>query len=257
MWFGVISLFPEMFSALTNSGVTSRAVKNGLIEIELWNPRNFTHDKYQTVDDKPYGGGPGMLMKVQPLRDAITAARQKAPEGTKVVYMSPQGERLSHSLVTRFHDWGSLILIAGRYEGIDERILQREVDLEVSIGDYVLSGGEIPAMCVIDAVSRMVPGVLGNIRNAQEDSFADGLLHFPQYTRPEEIDGLGVPPILMSGNHQKIRRWRLQQALARTYERRPDLLQSRLLNREEQELLREYLELKAQGQVKDPSDLIG
>ena len=253
MWFGVISLFPEMFSALTNSGVTSRAVKNGLIEIELWNPRNFTHDKYQTVDDKPYGGGPGMLMKVQPLRDAITAARQKAPEGTKVVYMSPQ----SHSLVTRFHDWGSLILIAGRYEGIDERILQREVDLEVSIGDYVLSGGEIPAMCVIDAVSRMVPGVLGNIRNAQEDSFADGLLHFPQYTRPEEIEGLSVPQILMSGNHQKIRRWRLQQALARTYERRPDLLQSRLLNREEQELLREYLELKAQGQVKDPSDLIG
>ena len=257
MWFGVISLFPEMFTALTQSGVTSRAVKNGLIEVELWNPRDFTHDKYQTVDDKPYGGGPGMLMKVQPLRDAITAARAKAPQGTKVVYMSPQGERLSHSLVTRFHDWGSLILIAGRYEGIDERILQREVDLEVSIGDYVLSGGEIPAMCVIDAVSRMVPGVLGNIRNAQEDSFADGLLHFPQYTRPEEIDGLGVPPILMSGNHQKIRRWRLQQALARTYERRPDLLQSRLLNREEQELLREYLELKAQGQVKDPSDLIG
>ena len=257
MWFGVISLFPEMFTALTQSGVTSRAVKNGLIEVELWNPRDFTHDKYQTVDDKPYGGGPGMLMKVQPLRDAITAARVKAPQGTKVVYMSPQGERLSHSLVTRFHDWGSLILIAGRYEGIDERILQREVDLEVSIGDYVLSGGEIPAMCVIDAVSRMVPGVLGNIRNAQEDSFADGLLHFPQYTRPEEIDGLGVPPILMSGNHQKIRRWRLQQALARTYERRPDLLQSRLLNREEQELLREYLELKEQGAIKDPSELQG
>ncbi|HIV55653.1 MAG TPA: tRNA (guanosine(37)-N1)-methyltransferase TrmD [Candidatus Anaerobiospirillum stercoravium] len=257
MWFGVISLFPEMFTALTQSGVTSRAVKNGLIEVELWNPRDFTHDKYQTVDDKPYGGGPGMLMKVQPLRDAITAARVKAPQGTKVVYMSPQGERLSHSLVTRFHDWGSLILIAGRYEGIDERILQREVDLEVSIGDYVLSGGEIPAMCVIDAVSRMVPGVLGNIRNAQEDSFADGLLHFPQYTRPEEIDGLGVPPILMSGNHQKIRRWRLQQALARTYERRPDLLQSRLLNREEQELLREYLELKEQGAIQDPSELQG
>ena len=257
MWFGVISLFPEMFATLTNSGVIARAVKNGLIEIELWNPRSFTHDKYQTVDDKPYGGGPGMLMKVQPLSDAISAARSRAPEGTKVVYMSPQGERLSHSLVTRFHDWGSLILIAGRYEGIDERILQREVDLEVSIGDYVLSGGEIPAMCVIDAVSRMVPGVLGNIRNAQEDSFADGLLHFPQYTRPEEIEGLSVPQILMSGNHQKIRRWRLQQALARTYERRPDLLQSRLLNREEQELLREYLELKAQGQVKDPSDLIG
>ena len=226
MWFGVISLFPEMFATLTNSGVIARAVKNGLIEIELWNPRSFTHDKYQTVDDKPYGGGPGMLMK-------------------------------SHSLVTRFHDWGSLILIAGRYEGIDERILQREVDLEVSIGDYVLSGGEIPAMCVIDAVARMVPGVLGNIRNAQEDSFADGLLHFPQYTRPEVIEGLAVPPVLMSGNHQKIRRWRLQQALARTYERRPDLLQSRLLNREEQELLREYLELKGKGVISGPNDLQG
>ena len=248
MWFGVISLFPEMFSAVCNSGVTSRAVKRGLIEVNVWNPRDFTLDKYQTVDDKPYGGGPGMLMKVQPLRDAISAARQRAPEGTKVVYMSPQGARLSHSLVTRFHNWGSLILIAGRYEGIDERILQKEVDLEVSIGDYVLSGGEIPAMCVIDAVSRMVPGVLGDIRNAHEDSFADGLLHFPQYTRPEVIDGMEVPEVLMSGNHEKIRRWRLQQALARTYERRPDLLQSRLLNREEQKLLDEYLEQK---QLKD------
>ena len=248
MWFGVISLFPEMLKAVTESGVTSRAVKHGLIDINVWNPRDFTLDKYQTVDDRPYGGGPGMLMKVQPLRDAISAARQQAPQGTKVVYMSPQGERLSHSLVTRFHNWGSLILIAGRYEGIDERILQKEVDLEVSIGDYVLSGGEIPAMCVIDAVSRMVPGVLGDIRNAHEDSFADGLLHFPQYTRPEVIDGMEVPEVLMSGNHEKIRRWRLQQALARTYERRPDLLQSRLLNREEQKLLDEYLEQK---QLKD------
>ena len=241
MWFGVISLFPEMFKAITESGVISRAVKRSLIEIEVWNPRDFAYDKYKTVDDKPYGGGPGMLMKVQPLRDAIKAAREKAPQGTKVVYLSPQGDRLSHSLVTRFHDWGSLILIAGRYEGIDERILQKEVDLEVSIGDYVLSGGEIPAMCVIDAVSRMVPGVLGNLRSAYEDSFADGLLHFPQYTRPEIVDGMSVPEILLSGDHEKIRRWRLQQALARTYERRPDLLRSRLLNPEEQELLEEYL----------------
>ena len=248
MWFGVISLFPEMFKAITESGVTARAVKHGLIEVNVWNPRDFATDKYKTVDDRPYGGGPGMLMKVQPLRDAITAARSKAPQGTKVVYMSPQGDRLSHSLVTRFHNMGSLILIAGRYEGIDERIPQKEVDLEVSIGDYVLSGGEIPAMCVIDAVSRMVPGVLGNMRNAYEDSFADGLLHFPQYTRPEVIDGVGVPEVLMSGNHEKIRRWRLQQALARTYERRPDLLQSRLLNREEHELLAEYLERKAAGE---------
>lgn len=244
MWFGVISLFPEMFKAITESGVTARAVRQGLIEVNVWNPRDFAHDKYKTVDDRPYGGGPGMLMKVQPLHDALCAAREAAPQGTKVVYMSPQGDRLSHSLVTRFHDMGSLILIAGRYEGIDERILQKEVDLEVSIGDYVLSGGEIPAMCVIDAVSRMVPGVLGNMRSASEDSFADGLLHFPQYTRPEIIDGLGVPEVLTSGNHEKIRRWRLQQALARTYERRPDLLQSRSLNREEQKLLAEYLEHK-------------
>lgn len=244
MWFGVISLFPEMFKAVTESGVTGRACKNGLIEVNLWNPRNFALDKYQTVDDKPYGGGPGMLMKVQPLRDAISAARNQAPQGTKVVYMSPQGERLSHSLVTRFHNWGSIILIAGRYEGIDERLLQKEVDLEVSIGDYVLSGGEIPAMCVIDSVSRMVPGVLGNIRNAHEDSFADGLLHFPQYTRPEEIEGMRVPDVLISGDHEKIRRWRLQQALGRTLERRPDLLQSRLLSKEEQELLDKYLEEK-------------
>lgn len=242
MWFGVISLFPEMFRAVSEHGVTGRAVKRGLITIDVENPRDYTLDKFKTVDDKPYGGGPGMLMKVQPLRDAISASRLKAPSGTKVVYMSPQGERLSHSLVTRFHSWGSVILIAGRYEGIDERILQKEVDLEVSIGDYVLSGGEIPAMCVIDAVSRMVPGVLGNIRNAKEDSFADGLLHFPQYTRPESIDGMDVPEILMSGDHEKIRRWRLQQALARTYERRPDLLQSRLLSREEEKLLTQYLE---------------
>ena len=251
MWFGVISLFPEMFKAVSESGVTGRAVKNDLISVNIYNPRDYTHDNYQTVDDKPYGGGPGMLMKVQPLRDAISAARSEAPQGTKVVYMSPQGERLSHSLVTRFHNWGSVILVAGRYEGIDERILQKEVDLELSIGDYVLSGGEIPAMCVIDAVSRMVPGVLGDIRNAHEDSFADGLLHFPQYTRPEVIDDLTVPEVLMSGNHEKIRRWRLQQALARTYERRPDLLQSRLLNREEQKLLREYLEQKELEGTKD------
>ena len=245
MWFGVVSLFPEMFSAVTESGVTRRACEKGLISVTCFNPRDYAYDKYKTVDDKPYGGGPGMLMKVQPLRDAINAARAKAPAGTKVVCMSPQGERLNHSLVTRFHDWGSIILVAGRYEGIDERILQKEVDLEVSIGDYVLSGGELPAMCVIDAVSRMVPGVRGDIRNAEEDSFAQGLLHFPQYTRPEEIDGDKVPEILLSGDHAKIRLWRLQQAVVRTYERRPDLLQIRGLDATELKLLCQYL--KAQG----------
>lgn len=233
-----------MFAAVTSCGVTRRACENGLIEVQCYNPRDFTHDKYQTVDDKPYGGGPGMLMKVQPLRDAIKVAKAQAPSGTKVVCMSPQGEQLNHSLVTRFHSWGSMILVAGRYEGIDERVLQTEVDLEVSIGDYVLSGGELPAMCIIDAVSRLVPGVLGDIRNMQEDTFAQGLLHFPQYTRPEVIDGLEVPKVLMSGDHEKIRKWRLQQALGRTYERRPDLLEGRELSSQELKLLREYLQQK-------------
>ncbi|HAR79483.1 MAG TPA: tRNA (guanosine(37)-N1)-methyltransferase TrmD [Succinivibrionaceae bacterium] len=242
MWFGVVSLFPEMFAAVTKSGVTRRACENGLIEVHAFNPRDFTLDKYQTVDDKPYGGGPGMLMKVQPLRDAINAARAQAPQGTKVVCMSPQGEQLTHSLVTEFHSWGAMILVAGRYEGIDERVLQTEVDLEVSVGDYVLSGGELPAMCIIDAVSRMVPGVLGDLRNAKEDTFAQGLLHFPQYTRPETIDGLKVPEVLMSGDHERIRRWRLMQSLGRTYERRPDLLENRELSKEELQLLKTYLE---------------
>ena len=245
MYFGVISLFPEMFRAITEQGVTRRAVERGLIEVHCFNPRDFALDKYKTVDDKPYGGGPGMLMKVQPLYDAICVARKDAPPGTKVVCMSPQGLPLNHSLVTRIHSWGSVILVAGRYEGIDERLLQKEVDLEVSIGDYVLSGGELPAMCVIDAVSRMVPGVLGNIRNAMEDSFAEGLLHFPQYTRPEEINGMKVPEILLSGDHAKIKRWRLMQSLGRTYEKRPDQLESRSLSAQEQALLAEYLQQKA------------
>ena len=246
MFFGVITLFPEMFRAVTGQGVTRRAVERGLIEVRCWNPRDFTLDKYKTVDDRPYGGGPGMLMKVQPLYDAISAARAEAPAGTKVVCMSPQGVPLNHSLVTSIHAWGSVILVAGRYEGIDERILQKEVDLEVSIGDYVLSGGELPAMCVIDAVSRMVPGVLGDIRNAMEDTFAEGLLHYPQYTRPEEINGMKVPDILLSGDHAKVRRWRLKQSLGRTYENRPDLLHSRQLSSEEEALLAEYLAEKAQ-----------
>lgn len=241
MWFGVISLFPEMFDAVSKSGVTRRACEAGLISINCYNPRDFAYDKFKTVDDKPYGGGPGMLMKVQPLCDAIAKAKAEAPSGFKVICMSPQGQRLEHSLVTKFHDWGALILVAGRYEGIDERVLQKEVDLEVSIGDYVLSGGELPAMCIIDAVSRMVPGVLGNIQNAQEDSFAQGLLHFPQYTRPEEIYGLKVPAILLSGDHSKIRDWRLMQALGRTYERRPDLLAQRKLDARERKLLDAYL----------------
>lgn len=193
MWIGVISLFPEMFRAITEHGVTGRAVKSGLLQIECWNPRDFTHDKHRTVDDRPYGGGPGMLMMVQPLRDAIHAAKQAAGDGAKVIYLSPQGRKLTQAGVTELATNQKLILVAGRYEGIDERVIQTEVDEEWSIGDYVLSGGELPAMTLIDAVSRLVPGVLGDQASAEQDSFTDGLLDHPHYTRPEVLDGLTVP----------------------------------------------------------------
>ena len=216
MWIGVISLFPEMFRAITEHGVTGRAVKSGLLQIECWNPRDFTHDKHRTVDDRPYGGGPGMLMMVQPLRDAIHAAKQAAGDGAKVIYLSPQGRKLTQAGVTELATNQKLILVAGRYEGIDERVIQTEVDEEWSIGDYVLSGGELPAMTLIDAVSRLVPGVLGDQASAEQDSFTDGLLDHPHYTRPELLDGLVVPEALTSGNHEVIRRWRLKQSLGRT-----------------------------------------
>ena len=196
MWIGVISLFPEMFRAITEHGVTGRAVKSGLLQIECWNPRDFTHDKHRTVDDRPYGGGPGMLMMVQPLRDAIHAAKQAAGDGAKVIYLSPQGRKLTQAGVTELAMNQKLILVAGRYEGIDERVIQTEVDEEWSIGDYVLSGGELPAMSLIDAVSRLVPGVLGDQASAEQDSFTDGLLDHPHYTRPEVLDGLTVPEAL-------------------------------------------------------------
>lgn len=215
MWIGVISLFPEMFRAITEHGVTGRAVKSGLLQIECWNPREFTHDKHRTVDDRPYGGGPGMLMMVQPLRDAIHAAKQAAGDGAKVIYLSPQGRKLTQAGVTELATNQKLILVAGRYEGIDERVIQTEVDEEWSIGDYVLSGGELPAMTLIDAVSRLVPGVLGDQASAEQDSFTDGLLDHPHYTRPEVLDGLAVPEALTSGNHEVIRRWRLKQSLGR------------------------------------------
>ncbi|WP_027706983.1 tRNA (guanosine(37)-N1)-methyltransferase TrmD [Zooshikella ganghwensis] len=241
MWFGVVSLFPEMFSAVTAHGVTGRAVKNGGIEVSFWNPRDFTHDKHQTVDDRPYGGGPGMLMKVQPLRDAIHAAKNAAGPGAKVVYLSPQGRKLDQDGVRYLADSQRLILVAGRYEGIDERIITTEVDEEWSIGDYVMSGGELAAMVLIDTISRFVPGTLGHKDSALEDSFSNGLLDCPHYTRPEEIAGLSVPDVLLSGNHQEIKRWRLKQALGRTWLRRPELLKARTLTVEEQQLLDDFL----------------
>ncbi|BEE06288.1 tRNA (guanosine(37)-N1)-methyltransferase TrmD [Aeromonas veronii] len=241
MWIGVISLFPEMFRAITEHGVTGRAVKSGLLQIECWNPREFTHDKHRTVDDRPYGGGPGMLMMVQPLRDAIHAAKQAAGDGAKVIYLSPQGRKLTQAGVTELATNQKLILVAGRYEGIDERVIQTEVDEEWSIGDYVLSGGELPAMTLIDAVSRLVPGVLGDQASAEQDSFTDGLLDHPHYTRPEVLDGLAVPEALTSGNHKVIRRWRLKQSLGRTWQRRPELINNLALTDEQESLLAEYV----------------
>ena len=241
MHIALVSLFPEMFEAVTDHGVTGRAVKLGLVEISHSNPRDYTTDRHRTVDDRPYGGGPGMLMKIDPLQQAIAAAREAAGTAARVLYLSPQGQRLDHGKAVALSREQALILVAGRYEGVDERLIEAEVDEELSIGDYVLSGGELAAMVVIDAVTRQLPGVLGHELSAQEDSYADGLLDCPHYTRPEEYQGKQVPEVLLSGNHEQIRRWRLKQALGRTHERRPDLLQGRAMTAEEDELLAEYI----------------
>ena len=241
MHIALVSLFPEMYEAVSEHGVTGRAVKQGLVEISHSNPREFTTDRHRTVDDRPYGGGPGMLMKIDPLQQAIAAAREKAGKDAKVIYLSPQGKRLDHGKAVALSKEPGLILVAGRYEGVDERLIEAEVDEELSIGDYVLSGGELAAMVVIDTLTRQLPGVLGHELSAQEDSYADGLLDCPHYTRPEEYQGRQVPEVLLSGNHDQIRRWRLKQALGRTQERRPDLLEGRPMTAEEEELLAEYL----------------
>ncbi len=249
MWIGVVSLFPEMFEAITRHGVTGRAVERGRIALEFWNPRDYATDRHRTVDDRPYGGGPGMLMKVDTLRAAIFAARERAEQATgqrpKVVYLSPQGRRLDQDGAQELASGPPLVVVAGRYEGIDERVVETDIDEEWSIGDYVLSGGELPAMVLIDAAARLVPGVLGHQDSAVEDSFNDGLLDCPHYTRPEEIDGRRVPDVLLSGNHGAIRRWRLKQSLGRTWQRRPDLLEGRTLSKEQRKLLEEYLEERA------------
>lgn len=241
MWLGVITLFPEMFRAVTDFGVTGRAVKNGLLEVQTWNPRDFTHDRHSTVDDRPYGGGPGMLMMVQPLRDAILAAKAAAGDGAKVIYLSPQGRKLDQRGVTELAKSDRMILVCGRYEGVDERIIQTEVDEEWSIGDYVLSGGELPAMTLIDSVARLVPGVLGKQASAEQDSFSDGLLDCPHYTRPEQLDGMDVPAVLLSGDHEKIRLWRLQQSIGRTFLRRPELFENLALTDEQTTLLAQFV----------------
>lgn len=241
MWLGVITLFPEMFRAVTDFGVTGRAVKSGLLEVQTWNPRDFTHDRHSTVDDRPYGGGPGMLMMVQPLRDAIHAAKAAAGDGAKVIYLSPQGRKLDQRGVTELAKSDRMILVCGRYEGVDERIIQTEVDEEWSIGDYVLSGGELPAMTLIDSVARLVPGVLGKQASAEQDSFSEGLLDCPHYTRPEQLDGMDVPAVLLSGDHEKIRLWRLQQSIGRTFLRRPELFENLALTDEQTTLLAQFV----------------
>ncbi len=238
---GVVTLFPGMFEAITGYGVTGRAVEAGLLELTCWDPRQYTRDRHRNVDDKPYGGGPGMVMLVQPLRDAIRAARASLGEATVVIYLSPQGRRLDQAGVESLLAEQSLILVAGRYEGIDERLIAMEVDAEWSIGDYVLSGGELPAMVIIDALARRQPGVVGDADSVTADSFATGLLDYPHYTRPEAIDGHHVPAVLLSGDHEKIRRWRLKQALGRTWQRRPDLVDRKTLDAEQQILLDEFL----------------
>lgn len=232
-----------MFDAITNYGVTGRAVKKGIVEFHRWNPRDFAYDKHRTVDDRPYGGGPGMLMMVQPLKDAITAAKQSAGEGVKTIYLSPQGRKLDQAGVAELANNPKLLLISGRYEGIDERLIESEIDEEWSIGDYILSGGELPAMTLIDSVSRLIPGVLGHTGSAEQDSFSEsnnGLLDCPHYTRPEALDGQTVPAVLLSGDHKKIKQWRLQQALGRTWLRRPDLLKNLALTDEQQQLLKQF-----------------
>jgi tRNA (guanine37-N1)-methyltransferase len=243
MQFDVITLFPEMFEALTQYGITGRAFENKIVELKCWNPRDFTTDNHKSVDDRPYGGGPGMVMLMEPLEKAINAAKkevlQNAGAKTKVIHLSPSGKTMTHQKVMQLAKEKSLILLASRYEGVDQRLLDALVDEEISIGDYVLSGGEIPAMALMDAVIRQLPGVLGDKDSAVEDSFVDNLLDCPHFTRPEEYAGKGVPEVLLSGNHAKIKEWRLKQSLALTRAKRPDLLAARSLTKEEARLLKE------------------
>ncbi|MBI4938251.1 MAG: tRNA (guanosine(37)-N1)-methyltransferase TrmD [Nitrosomonadales bacterium] len=256
MRFDVITLFPEMFDAITQYGVTRRAAEQGKFVLQTWNPRDFTADNYRTVDDRPYGGGPGMVMLGEPLARAIVAARQSREQagaaGSRVVHLSPQGRPLNHRVVEELLAHGEgFILLASRYEGVDERLIRQQVDEEISIGDYVLSGGELAAMVLMDSLVRQIPGVLGDAGSAQQDSFVKGLLDCPHYTRPEVYGGEAVPEILLSGHHAEIEKWRLKQALGRTWQRRPDLLAQRQLTQQEARLLAEYQQEQASAQQEE------
>lgn len=254
MRISIVTIFPDMIRAVTEFGITRRAVENGLLEVATVNPRDFTEDRHRTVDDRPFGGGPGMVMKVAPLQGAIQAAKQAAGSNAKVIYLSPQGRTLDQAAVEKLAQESALVLIAGRYEGIDERLIDAEVDEQISIGDFVLSGGELPAMVLLDAVARRLPGVLGHEDSAEQDSFTGdyvNLLDCPHYTRPEVFEGRAVPEVLLSGNHAAIERWRRKQALGRTATRRPDLLEKRKheqgLTKDEETLLAEYLREQQQN----------
>lgn len=236
----VITLFPQLVQAVIEHGVVGRAAEKGLLSLHLWNPRDYTKDRHRTVDDRPYGGGPGMLMKVEPLLACIRAVRQQN-QNAKLVYLSPQGQLLKQDTVNQAANWENLILLCGRYEGIDERLIELEVDAEWSIGDYVISGGELAAMICIDAITRQLPGALGHENSAELDSFTAGLLDCPHYTRPELIEGMKVPDVLLTGHHQQIQDWRDKQALGRTWQRRPDLLQQVELSARQRVLLDEFI----------------
>jgi tRNA (guanine37-N1)-methyltransferase len=242
--FDVVTLFPDMFEAVTEFGVTQRARDRGIYQLVLWNPRDFSSNNYRSVDDRPYGGGPGMVMMAEPLSKAIRAARQRqksANVGTsRTVYLTPQGRPLDQKWVEQLAAFDGLVMLAGRYEGVDERLIQREIDEEISMGDYVVSGGELPAMMLIDAIVRREPGALNDDQSIQQDSFVSGLLDHPHYTRPDLFEDMQVPAVLMSGNHAEIRRWRLKQSIGRTWQRRPDMLEATMLDAEQRDLLAEY-----------------
>lgn len=241
MRFDVVSLFPQMVLDAASYGVTGKAIERGIVQLALWNPRDYSHDRHKTVDDRPYGGGPGMVMKYQPLADAVRDAKQHHEDGvSRVVYLSPQGKSITQNLLTKASNWSQLILVAGRYEGIDERFIVDQCDEEWSLGDYVISGGELAALIVVDAVTRLLPGVLGDELSAQQDSHVEGLLDCPHYTRPERSGYGDVPNVLLSGNHALIERWRLKQALGRTWLKRPELLNNKELTAEQRVLLEEF-----------------
>ena len=246
MQLGIVTLFPGMFAAVTEHGISGRAVRSGLMNLELFNPRDYTTDKHRTVDDKPFGGGPGMLMKTEPLMASIAAARQAVSEkqatgeSAKVIYLSPQGQTLKQGSIIDLARRESMVLLCGRYQGIDNRVLESEIDEEWSLGDFVISGGELAAMTLIDAMTRFQPGALGDEGSALEDSFSNGLLHSPDYTRPQSIDGSDVPKVLLSGDHEAIRKWRLKQSLGATWLKRPDLLLTMSLEIEQEELLEQF-----------------